>query len=90
MIMVDQLIRWGHAKPPFHRGSCHLTTNGDLEDLHRFAIKIGLRREWFQDHAKMPHYDLTPSRRKRALEAGAVFVEARQQAIERWKARTGV
>lgn len=83
MVMVDQIIVWPTARPPFDKGSCHLTTDGDLEELHAFAEKIGLRRSWFQEHSKMPHYDLTPSRRLRALREGSVFVEARQQAIRR-------
>ena len=83
MIMVDQIIVWPSAKPPFHRGSCHLTTDGPIEELHSFAARIGLRRSWFQLHPKMDHYDLTPRRRAAALAAGAVFVEARAQAIAR-------
>lgn len=83
MVMVDQIIVWPTARPPFDKGSCHLTSDANLEELHAFAAKIGLRRAWFQEHPKMPHYDLTPSRRARALQEGAVFVEARQQAIQR-------
>lgn len=83
MIMVDQLIRWPNAKPPFHKGSCHLTTDGPIEELHSFAEQIGLRRIWFQPHPKMDHYDLTPRRRAVALAHGAVFVEARAQAVAR-------
>lgn len=84
MIMVDQLIRWPNAAPPFDKGSCHLTTDSDdLEPLHEFAKRLGMKRSWFQPHPKMPHYDLTPGRREAALRLGAVFVEARQQAIAR-------
>jgi len=90
MIMVDQIIKWPSARPPFDKGSCHLTTDGDLEELHAFAARIGLRRAWFQEHPKMPHYDLTPSRRVLALYEGAVFVEARQQAIQRRSRRANV
>lgn len=54
-----------------------------VDELHAFAKRIGLRREWFQLHALAPHYDLTPQRRERALALGAVFVPARQQARER-------
>lgn len=81
--MVDQIIRWPGAPPPFHKGSAHLTTDGPLEELHAFAQSIGLKREWFQNHKLMPHYDLTPRRARAALKAGAVFVTARDQAIER-------
>jgi hypothetical protein len=56
---------------------CHLFTDGPLEDLHTFALRIGLRREWFQHHERLPHYDLTPPRRKRALLAGAVEADRR-------------
>jgi hypothetical protein len=85
MIMVDELRVWPGAKPPFHRGSCHLTTDGDIADLHAFAIRIGLHRSWFQDHAIAPHYDLTPGRRAVALLFGAVEVSARQQSRNRRK-----
>lgn len=78
MIMVDGLQVWTR-RPPFHKGSCHLTTDGPLEELHAFAAKIGMKRSWFQEHPLAPHYDLTPSRRELALKLGAVFVEAKEQ-----------
>jgi hypothetical protein len=36
----------------------HLATNGPIEELHEFAQSIGLKREWFQDHPRHPHYDV--------------------------------
>lgn len=57
---------------------CHLVTDsGDLEELHRFAESIGLKRSYFQDpryglgDRGRPHYDVTPGARKRAVAAGA-------------------
>jgi hypothetical protein len=44
------------------------------EELHAFAKEIGLRREWFQPHSVLDHYDLTARRRKLAVEHGAVEV----------------
>ena len=83
-ILVDQIITWPNAPRPFDKGSCHMTIEGDdLEPLHEFAKRIGMKRSWFQPHPKMPHYDLTPGRRDAALRFGAVFVEARQQALDR-------
>lgn len=82
-IMVDELRVWPHAKRPFDKGSCHLTTDGEIDELHTFALLIGMRRKWFQEHPTAPHYDLTPARRKVALSLGAVFVGAREQARER-------
>ena len=88
MIMVDELRRWPHARHRcFHRGACHLTTDGPLEELHEFAERIGLRRRWFQEHPLAPHYDLSPARRVRAVTAGAVEVSAREQARRRVAAR---
>lgn len=82
--MVDELIDWplpkgasAQARRTFGPGkkSCHLTIEGaDLEPLHALASSIGLRREWFQDHKLMPHYDLTPARREAAIRAGAIEV----------------
>lgn len=53
--------------------SCHMTTDGDLEELHLFAKKIGMKREWFQPSppASVPHYDLTAKRREAAVAQGA-------------------
>lgn len=80
-VYVDEIRRWPHARPPFHRGSCHLTAD-TLEELHAFAKRIGMKREWFQD-GRVPHYDLTPGRRAEAKLAGAVFVSAKEQARRR-------
>lgn len=52
--------------------SCHLFADS-LEELHAFAESIGMKREWFQD-AKLPHYDLTETRRKKAVTKGAIEV----------------
>jgi len=83
MIMVDELQRWPNARRPFHMGSCHLTTDGPIEELHEFAKRIGMKRKWFQEHRLAPHYDLVPARREHALKLGAVFVSAREQARSR-------
>jgi hypothetical protein len=42
----------------------------DEEGLHIFARSIGLRREWYQ----RTHYDVSQSKRKQAIEAGATPV----------------
>lgn len=80
-VYVDELRQWPTKIACFRAGSCHLTAD-TLEELHEFAGRIGLRRAWFQD-GRVPHYDLTPSRREHALAAGARFVPARQQSLRR-------
>lgn len=59
---------------------CHLFCDGDLDELHRFAAGIGMRRSWFQGQPehRYPHYDVVPSRRARAVAAGAVEVTWRE------------
>jgi tRNA G46 methylase TrmB len=45
----------------------HLVSTESEEELHRFALGMGLKREWYQNHARHPHYDLTTD--KAALRA---------------------
>jgi hypothetical protein len=77
-VMVDFLEIHPNAWGPFLRGSCHLTAT-TLEELHEFAAKLGLKREWFQEHRLISHYDLTPSKRALALRLGAEVVPMRIQ-----------
>lgn len=43
----------------------------DIEELHKFARAIGLRRSYFQDKPGFPHYDVTPINRNMAILRGA-------------------
>ncbi|MGH2887389.1 MAG: DUF4031 domain-containing protein [Solirubrobacteraceae bacterium] len=55
-------------------GGGHLQADTPAE-LHAFAERIGLRREWFQSTPGRPendHYDLGRRGRERAIELGAV------------------
>jgi hypothetical protein len=83
VMMVDELRVYPTRIRCFQKGSCHLTTDGAISELHAFAARLGMRREWFQEHPYAPHYDLTPERRARALVLGAVLVPAREQAAQR-------
>lgn len=65
--------------------SCHMFSD-DLEALHAFAYRIGLRREWFQARERVPHYDLNPRRREVAVIAGVVEL-TRREAVEFWRTR---
>lgn len=56
---------------------CHMIAD-TLEELHDMADKIGMRREWFQDKASFPHYDVPLFRKKKALEFGAIEVDRRE------------
>lgn len=55
-------------------GGGHMQAD-DVDELHAFAASIGLRRLWFQTKPGRPehdHYDLTRSRRRMAIEKGAI------------------
>jgi hypothetical protein len=81
MIVVDELRHYNNGPRGWtlwcHMASDDLSEQG-LEELHAMARAIGLRREWFQDHPRHPHYDLPPDRREAALAAGAVPVTSRE------------
>lgn len=81
-IYVDPPMRFGWILRHREVRSCHLFTDGPIEGLHTFAKSIGLERDWFQDE-RIPHYDLTESRRERAIAAGAIPL-TRREAVAVW------
>ncbi len=69
MIYVDDVfIKWRG------REWCHMLTDGDEQELHNFAKRLGLRRQWYQGD----HYDVTRSKRALAIRYGAQAVTARE------------
>jgi hypothetical protein len=71
----------------------HLTVGpqDDLNELHAFAARIGLRRSWFQDKPwPRAHYDVTESKRQQAIAAGAVSITWREAGQQMLKALTAV
>jgi hypothetical protein len=49
---------------------CHMWADS-VSELHEMAIKLGLKKSWFQDKRILPHYDLTPNKRTKAIKLGA-------------------
>ena len=63
-----------------YKKHCHLfseKTDTGNEQLHKFAEKIGLNRNWFQD-ANIPHYDLNETKRKLAIKMGAIEIDSKE------------
>lgn len=88
-IYVDPLMHNGWILRGRAIANCHLFTDQpELTELHEFAQRIGLKRDWFQwkDAFSLPHYDLTPRRRAVAIAGGAVEVD-RRQAVQLWRFR---
>ena len=52
---------------------CHMIAD-DLDELLAMADRIGVARKWFQacPPASFPHFDIAQSKKRLALEAGAV------------------
>lgn len=52
----------------------HLVSDSSYAELHAFAARLGLRREWFQGD----HYDIPADVRETALRLGAEPTDARE------------
>lgn len=76
MIYVDMLINYGWKYGP----SCHMLADTE-EELHAFALKIGMKRSWFQiskGPSEVPHYDLTAKKRAEAIKSGAIEIDRKK------------
>src|SRR4029079_5049014 len=80
VILVDPITRYpaSMCRGLPGRDWCHMVSDTSEEELHAFAARIGCQRSWFQGPPRhRAHYDLTPSRRARAVALGAVEVTSR-------------
>ncbi len=56
----------------------HLVSDS-LQELHKFGSEIGLKRKWFQNRSRYPHYDLTTKRMvNKAVKNGAKLITKRE------------
>lgn len=55
---------------------CHMFAD-TASELHLFAERMGLKRDWFQPDIRLPHYDLTKSKREIAVRVGSIEVDRR-------------
>lgn len=84
MVYVDMPFRFFSKNPgAFMVGErnahlwCHMAADTNKE-LHAMAIAIGLKRDWFQDKAGFPHYDLTPGKRLAAICRGVTILTRKE------------
>jgi hypothetical protein len=68
-VLVDQAI-WAWRG----RRWAHLVSDDSYEELHEFAVGLGLKVEWFQGD----HYDIPAHVRTHAIALGAEPVDARE------------
>lgn len=55
---------------------CHMMAD-TREELDAMADKIGVAKKWIQLEGRFPHYDICLSKKKLAIAAGAIEVNAR-------------
>jgi hypothetical protein len=70
-VYVDSLFNYGWK----HGSSCHLIADR-IGELKAFAVKIGMRPEWYQANSS-PHFDLTAEGRSLAVKLGAIELDRR-------------
>lgn len=77
---MDKLILFDNPV----NGWSHLVAN-DIDTLHEFAEKLGLKRCWYQNKKKknkrQPHYDIRPSLFEKAISLGAKRVTRKELLI---------
>jgi len=88
-VYVDPLFEWPKTKKWPYGQACHMYADTPKE-LHEFARKMGLRREWCSDHTHgkdctLLHYDLNPNMRAKAVRLGAK--EVRQSHMVPYQAK---
>lgn len=78
MILVDGVTEYETALR--YKKWSHMVSDTSAEELHAFAARLGLKREWSQERPKSSahHYDIVPSKRALALRLGAVAVTSRE------------
>lgn len=69
-VYVDPIMSHGGSATFRWTESCHMYADS-IEELHSMADAIGMRRAWFQDKPRFPHYDLVAARRIKAVHLGA-------------------
>jgi hypothetical protein len=79
-VLVDSPLHYPNVSevPKRHRKKrwCHMFSDS-LDELHKFARKLRLKKEWFQDHPKLKHYDITERTRDKAVSMGALEVSCK-------------
>lgn len=73
-VYCDPLMTWP-VTPKWKYGAVSHLYADSAQELHEFALAIGMRRHWCSDVTQpgsvLLHYDLSPSMRAKAVNAGA-------------------
>ena len=74
-VYVDPISPCIRGKRWPYNEACHLIADS-INELHEFALWLGLKRLWFQDKT-IPHYDLTKGMRRKAVVLGAIEIDVK-------------
>jgi hypothetical protein len=68
-----------------YKDTYHLFTDSfdnNFKELHDFAKLIGLKRAWFQNNKKLPHYDIFGNAYEKAKDNGGKTVKSYKKLAE--------
>lgn len=90
--MAWHLIMMVEIKEPRKEGGViytdgvHLVAD-ELQELHTFAQSVGLKRQWFQEHPRHPHYDITTPGMLKAILSTNIVATISTKALLKMKRR---
>lgn len=64
----------GDLEYPFRGMLMSHMASPDLEELHKMAALIGIKRKWFQNDENYPHYDICKSKKALAIKHGTIEI----------------
>lgn len=88
MILVDGITE--HTTTLRYKRWSRMVSDVGEDELHAFAARLGLKREWFQSRPKASaaHYDITPPKRELAIRLGAIAVTSRELVVRNYDGLT--
>ncbi len=71
------MVYIGTTEHPLGRMKMSHMSSENIEELHKMADLIGIKRKWFQNSI-MPYYNISRAKKKFAIKEGAVLVEDKE------------
>ncbi len=59
----------------------HMMTDDAISELHYTARRLRIKREWFQDHHRHPHYDVWGKPAERVAKDSKVIVTTTREML---------
>lgn len=75
-IYIDEATWVTKAKNP-RKQYAHMISDTSLEELHSFAVQMGIKRHFFHQSRSCKHYDISGEQIQKVKDAGAIEVPTR-------------